>query len=220
MVGQSLQTMWKMEGNLPHRYSYMQAFSVHRASRSTARSQSRWLIWCILQRRPHLSFGSSKSFLCLKHWHCPAFTEIQAILILLKHQALGDNFMKSMPPCQFTWWLHTGLKSDHIWSCGTLQRKATSAERQYHSSWCFPFQWQFEYVTLKPCSLHIRDISSTVNSIKSWRQAPEDVNSFPLLTESRRCSMSSWLPLYLDWAWFDEFVIDLQQFVVAFIQQC
>lgn len=153
MVWQSLQTIWKKEGNLTHRYSYMPAFSVHRASRGIARSQSEWLIWCVLQRRPHLSFGSSKSFLCLQHRQCPAFIEIQAVLILIKQQALGDNFMKSMPPCQFTWWLHIGLKSDHMWSHGTLQKKATSPERQFHPFWCFPSHCQFEYITLKPCSL-------------------------------------------------------------------
>lgn len=31
--------------------------------------------------------------------------------------------------------------------------------------------------------------------------------------------LSCWLPLYLDWSWFDEFIIDLQRLVVAFIQQ-
>lgn len=95
--------------------NYVQDFSVYRKSRSTPRSQSKWLIWCILQRRPHLSFGASESFLCLQHCHCPAFIEIQAVSILLQNEALGDNLMKPGQPCQSTKWLHAGFKSDHSW---------------------------------------------------------------------------------------------------------
>lgn len=145
----------------------------------------------MLQRRPHLSFGASKTFLHLQHWHWPAFIEKQGNLILLKHQALGDKFLKSMPPCQFPWWLGTGLKSATSGHVGLCKGKQHQQRGIFSASDVFLFTDNFEYVTLKPCSLHIWDISSTsVNSIKSWREAPEDENGYPPLTESRRCSVS------------------------------
>lgn len=152
MVGNGLQTIWNKEGNVTYRYSYVPGFSVHRPSRSIDGSQSKWLIWCVLQRRPHLSFGSWKSFLCLQHWHCPAFMEIQAVLMLLKQsQALADNFIKSMSPCQFTWWLHTCSKSNHIWYGGPA-KESNAIREQFCSFWHFPFHWQSEYITLKSWS--------------------------------------------------------------------
>lgn len=143
MVEQSLQAVWKKEENLTQRYSCVPAFSsIWHLKALLDLKVNDWLNGCF--KGGHTSALDPQSFLCLEHWHCSVFTETQVVLVLLKHQAPGDNFRKSVPPGQFTRWLPTGLKSDHVWLCGTLQRKAKSAERQFHSFWCFPFHRQVQ----------------------------------------------------------------------------